>query len=206
MATLQVLIGPTQMAQCDNCREKWFGSQLRDMLDIEQRLDPEDGIVPAGECPSCGALAYLTLEEENPMAKSKSKKKKSAFDRIPKGKRKIKKLAKQLANKAYDAKEKHAKAMEELSEHKFKDDEAVHHIWKVGIACSHPVTGELGHQALFIKTVGDLVDRVTGQGLAHALTAARSVLQSERYQALYPDARILSLRCLGFLDNAIVVD
>ena len=55
--TLAVLIEPSHVAKCDNCGNSWFGSQLAVMRDIEQRLTA-NGVVPAGECPTCGALCY----------------------------------------------------------------------------------------------------------------------------------------------------
>lgn len=54
-----------QMCKCDNCN--WSGPQidlgceLGDIPDLGLRLDP-GGEVPAGECPECGALAYLIKE------------------------------------------------------------------------------------------------------------------------------------------------
>lgn len=43
--------------RCDNC--DWTGpaSGLDDISDVQERLDP-GGVVPAGQCPACGALAY----------------------------------------------------------------------------------------------------------------------------------------------------
>lgn len=59
MSTMNVLIDELEWARCDNCRKRWRGDKLKPMLDIEERLDPVDGTVPAGECPSCGALCYV---------------------------------------------------------------------------------------------------------------------------------------------------
>jgi hypothetical protein len=52
-------------AACDDC--DWTGpeSEIKcpgDVPRLSERLDP-GGTVPAGECPKCGALAYL--EERN---------------------------------------------------------------------------------------------------------------------------------------------
>lgn len=43
---------------CDNC--EWIGTagNLLDIDDLGQRLDA-GGVVPAGQCPECNALAYL---------------------------------------------------------------------------------------------------------------------------------------------------
>lgn len=43
--------------RCDDCGEEMLASQLDMITDIEERLTP-GGIVPAGQCPHCGALAY----------------------------------------------------------------------------------------------------------------------------------------------------
>jgi len=56
----QLSITPeTKHASCDNC--EWRGStdDLDMITDAEQRLEP-GYITPAGQCPECGALAYLT--------------------------------------------------------------------------------------------------------------------------------------------------
>lgn len=49
---------PESMGRCDNCGGVYAESTLRQPADLEQRLDP-GGEVPLGECPGCGALAYL---------------------------------------------------------------------------------------------------------------------------------------------------
>lgn len=43
---------------CDNCPWEGDADELDLIADIEQRLDA-GGLVPAGQCPNCGALAYL---------------------------------------------------------------------------------------------------------------------------------------------------
>ena len=43
--------------QCDNCEWEGQAEALRPIRSLESRLDP-GGIVPSGECPYCGALAY----------------------------------------------------------------------------------------------------------------------------------------------------
>lgn len=50
------------VAACDNCSLYCAVSQLNPIDDLDQRLDA-GGVVPAGQCPSCGALAYLTSED-----------------------------------------------------------------------------------------------------------------------------------------------
>lgn len=50
-----------QKCECDDC--DWIGPEsdlrceLGDIPDLCERLDP-GGVVPSGECPECGALAY----------------------------------------------------------------------------------------------------------------------------------------------------
>lgn len=46
------------LTQCDNCRSLWSLDRLAPVDRLAERLDP-GGVVPAGECPECGALAYL---------------------------------------------------------------------------------------------------------------------------------------------------
>ncbi len=46
--------------RCDNCDSRWPKDQLAPADDLEGRLDPGSE-VPAGECPECGALAYLVV-------------------------------------------------------------------------------------------------------------------------------------------------
>jgi hypothetical protein len=45
-------------ARCDNCRRIWAVGELVEPKRLSERLDP-GGTVPAGECPECGAFAYL---------------------------------------------------------------------------------------------------------------------------------------------------
>jgi hypothetical protein len=53
-----------QRCSCDNC--SWRGSteETKPVRDFWQRVDP-GGEVPVGECPQCGALAYLGDEPED---------------------------------------------------------------------------------------------------------------------------------------------
>jgi hypothetical protein len=43
--------------RCDNCGDVNFGEDLDDITDLLQRIEA-DGIVPSGQCPRCGCLAY----------------------------------------------------------------------------------------------------------------------------------------------------
>ena len=45
-------------ARCDSCGLECPQHRLAKPKDLALRLDPND-VVPAGECPECGALAYL---------------------------------------------------------------------------------------------------------------------------------------------------
>lgn len=47
---------------CDNCAwvgpQNALGCELHEIPHLSERLDP-GGEIPAGECPECGALAYV---------------------------------------------------------------------------------------------------------------------------------------------------
>ena len=49
------------MLRCDNCDKEWKEEQIQnqfpDIPDLASRIEP-GGVVPHGECPSCGALVY----------------------------------------------------------------------------------------------------------------------------------------------------
>jgi len=47
---------------CDNCDWEGGDDDLDMISDIEERIDP-GCIVPAGQCPECGALAYYKNED-----------------------------------------------------------------------------------------------------------------------------------------------
>lgn len=65
MSTLLVLgLDENSIVECDNCPWTGLGRDLNPILDAGERLDPEGGIVPAGECPVCGALAYVKEPEK----------------------------------------------------------------------------------------------------------------------------------------------
>ena len=51
-----------ELARCDNCKRVYPVGALVEAADLDQRVDP-GGPVPAGECPSCGALCYPFEEE-----------------------------------------------------------------------------------------------------------------------------------------------
>lgn len=52
---------------CDNCNWQGTAIQTNDIKDIEERIEPGT-TVPTGECPMCGALAYI----RNPDPKTES--------------------------------------------------------------------------------------------------------------------------------------
>ena len=53
---------------CDNCERQWYANELNEPADLDERLDYPPGdprcVLPAGECPECGALAY-EIKEQN---------------------------------------------------------------------------------------------------------------------------------------------
>lgn len=58
----------SKTVSCDNCG--WTGSfdDVNDILDFEERMScPEGGIaiMPAGECPECGCLAYYDQDSRD---------------------------------------------------------------------------------------------------------------------------------------------
>lgn len=53
-----------QINKCDNCEKAISDDELIPLSQVEhllERIDP-GGTVPIGECPDCGALAYLTTK------------------------------------------------------------------------------------------------------------------------------------------------
>lgn len=46
-----------QSAECADCGRSFDVDDLAEPKRLQERLDP-GGVVPAGECPECGALAY----------------------------------------------------------------------------------------------------------------------------------------------------
>ena len=53
---------PDAPCECGNCDWKGAAAALDAIEDAQERLSPGE-TVPAGECPECGALAYLAKEE-----------------------------------------------------------------------------------------------------------------------------------------------
>jgi hypothetical protein len=45
--------------ECFNCGWNGGESELGEIKDFHSRVEPGDTVVPAGECPECGCLAYL---------------------------------------------------------------------------------------------------------------------------------------------------
>ena len=43
------------LSDCQNCGKRWRESELREIQDIHQRVNPGEPM-PSGECPECGAL------------------------------------------------------------------------------------------------------------------------------------------------------
>lgn len=43
--------------ECQNCACRWIESELQPIEDIFERVAPGE-VMPAGECPSCGALCH----------------------------------------------------------------------------------------------------------------------------------------------------
>lgn len=55
---------PTALCECDNCLWTGHTDELRPIQDLAERVTP-GGIKPAGECPECGALAYLSQRPDD---------------------------------------------------------------------------------------------------------------------------------------------
>lgn len=50
---------PSLTAQCDNCSRIHPVTELNPVRDMLERIDQTNGVIPAGECPACGCLAYI---------------------------------------------------------------------------------------------------------------------------------------------------
>lgn len=50
--------GAARRAECGNCGGVWKLDELRGYRDFWSRVEPGQEI-PAGDCPECGAFAYL---------------------------------------------------------------------------------------------------------------------------------------------------
>lgn len=59
-------VEPAAPCACDNCGHECPAAELEAIADLEQRLDA-GGSVPAGQCPKCGALAYLKEDKRRAM-------------------------------------------------------------------------------------------------------------------------------------------
>jgi predicted RNA-binding Zn-ribbon protein involved in translation (DUF1610 family) len=57
MSTVYLNAG-SESCSCDNCSWQGPATALDAINDIQERIDPGSE-VPAGQCPDCGALAYL---------------------------------------------------------------------------------------------------------------------------------------------------
>lgn len=52
---------------CQNCARGFAENELREIRDLSERVMPDE-IMPAGDCPICGALCHAPLAEgENPI-------------------------------------------------------------------------------------------------------------------------------------------
>lgn len=60
MERSQMNVADEVACHCDNC--DWTGTAYDTLYihDLHERLDPGGGTVPAGECPECESLAYVT--------------------------------------------------------------------------------------------------------------------------------------------------
>lgn len=47
--------------ECQNCGATWFQSELKPIEHLFERVSPGE-IMPAGECPDCGALCHIVKE------------------------------------------------------------------------------------------------------------------------------------------------
>ena len=54
-----ILCDDAAAVTCGNCGWTGKGSDLHEMDDFESRVDASDGALPAGDCPECGAFAYV---------------------------------------------------------------------------------------------------------------------------------------------------
>ena len=58
-------LDPDTPVKCDNCGWEGVSSQVGDIHDIAERIDP-GGEVPVGECPECTCLCYLWPKKPEP--------------------------------------------------------------------------------------------------------------------------------------------
>lgn len=57
--TTPVLCDPHDNVRCDNCSWTGVGTDVKPIHDIGDRIEAGN-TVPAGECPECGCLSYVT--------------------------------------------------------------------------------------------------------------------------------------------------
>jgi hypothetical protein len=50
-------------SRCDNCQKVTSDEDLNSINDIYERVDP-GGVMPSGECPHCGCLAYPIVRKK----------------------------------------------------------------------------------------------------------------------------------------------
>ena len=62
MSQVMVLCADDAQVKCDNCDWEGQGDKLDMMSDFEERVEA-GSIIPAGQCPECGALAYIKDKE-----------------------------------------------------------------------------------------------------------------------------------------------
>jgi hypothetical protein len=61
--TIEMELDEQASYTCDNCGAVWNSKTLHPIEDFFARIDV-DGTVPAGQCPDCGCLCYLTFNPE----------------------------------------------------------------------------------------------------------------------------------------------
>lgn len=62
MSNVGILCWKDDKVQCNNCEWTGLGYELDLIADFEERVEA-DCPCPAGQCPECGALAYLVDDE-----------------------------------------------------------------------------------------------------------------------------------------------
>lgn len=51
------LDAPEKLFVCQNCESRWAEEELNEVKDLAERVAPGE-LVPAGECPECGAVCH----------------------------------------------------------------------------------------------------------------------------------------------------
>lgn len=94
--------------------------------------------------------------------------------------------------------ERQASLTEVFEDAKYRPDELVFHIWHVVIEHRHPLADDqLERHGILLQLEGP----VLGFEMEEAIIEARECLKSERHAVLHPGASIVSMQCVGFLDN-----